>query len=103
MSRGRWRHPRHKTAGVYTIRMARVNITMPDDLYSQAKEARLNVSQLAQQAVAAELSRLAKIAALDRYLAELESEHGPTSDSERSDAKVWVDQILGPTNTQRSA
>ncbi len=85
------------------MRMARVNITMSDDLYSRAKQASLNVSQLAQQAVAAELSRLAKIAALDRYLAELESEHGPTSDSERADAEAWADQILGPSNTQRPA
>jgi len=85
------------------MRMARVNITMPDDLYNQARQASLNVSQLAQQAVAAELSRLAKIAALDRYLAELETEHGATTDSERADAKAWADQILGPSNTQRSA
>jgi len=90
-------------SNVYSMRMARVNITMPEDLYSQAKQAGLNVSQLAQQAIAVELARMAKVAALDRYLAELESELGPTSDAERADAKAWADQVLGQTRTRRSA
>ena len=85
------------------MRMARVNITMPDDLYRQAKQAGLNVSQLAQRAVAAELTRLAKIAQLDAYLAELESELGPTSDAERAEAKAWADRLFGSTPDQRSA
>ena len=85
------------------MRMARVNITMPDDLYRQAKQAGLNVSQLAQRAVAAELTRLAKIAQLDAYLAELESELGPTSDAERAEAKAWADGLFGSTPDQRSA
>ncbi len=51
--------------GVYAMRLARVNITMPDELYRQARQAGLNVSQLAQFAVAAELRRQAKIAELD--------------------------------------
>lgn len=38
------------------MRMARVNITMPDELHTQAKRAGLNISQVAQQAVAAELA-----------------------------------------------
>ncbi len=45
------------------MRLARVNITVQDDLYDQAKRAALNVSQLAQRAIASELARLAKIAA----------------------------------------
>ena len=85
------------------MRMARVNITIPDDLYRQAKQAGLNVSQLAQRAVAAELTRLAKIALLDAYLAELESELGPTSDAERAEAKAWADSLFGSTPDQRSA
>ncbi len=83
--------------------MARVNITMPDDLYLQAKDAGLNVSRLAQQAVAAELTRLAKITALDAYLAELEAELGPIGESERADAMVWADEVLGSTPGRRSA
>lgn len=85
------------------MRMARVNITLPDDLYRQARDAGLNISQLAQRAVGAELSRLAKIAELDAYLAEFEGELGPTSESERADAKKWADQLFGPGRRRRSA
>jgi post-segregation antitoxin (ccd killing protein) len=85
------------------MRMARVNITMPDDLYQEARRAGLNVSQLAQRAVAAELARLAKIADLDAYLAELESELGPTSEADRADAKAWADRALESSRPRRSA
>lgn len=85
------------------MRMPRVNITMPDDLYGQARQAGLNISQLAQRAVAAELSRLAKIAELDTYLAELEAELGPTTSSERADARAWADEVLGTPDRQGSA
>ena len=85
------------------MRMARVNITMPDELHVEAKRAGLNISQLAQLAVAAELTRLAKIAQLDAYLAELEAELGPTSDRERAEAKAWADRLLKPSKGRRSA
>ncbi|HSH61888.1 MAG TPA: type II toxin-antitoxin system CcdA family antitoxin [Acidimicrobiales bacterium] len=77
--------------------MARVNITMPNDLHTQAKQAGLNISQLAQRAVAAELDRLAKVADLDAYLAQLEAELGPVGDMERAEAKEWADRVLGAT------
>jgi post-segregation antitoxin (ccd killing protein) len=85
------------------MRMARVNITVPDDLYDQAKRAGLNVSQLAQRAIASELARLAKIAELDAYLAELDAELGPISDDERAKAETWAGTALGPTNRRRTA
>jgi post-segregation antitoxin (ccd killing protein) len=85
------------------MRMARVNITMPDDLYQQARQARLNISRLAQRAVADELARLAKVAELDAYLSELEASLGPTTDAERADAKAWADQALGQRRSTRSA
>ena len=40
------------------MRMARVKITMPDELYAEAKGAGLNISRLVQDAVRAELARL---------------------------------------------
>lgn len=89
--------------GVYSMRMARVNITMPDDLHAEAKRAGLNISQVAQQAVAAELTRLAKVAELDAYLAELDAELGPISDRDRADAKAWADKVLGADRSRRSA
>jgi hypothetical protein len=75
--------------------MARVNITVPDELYRLAKKAGLNVSQLAQRALNAELDRMAKIAELDAYLAAMEAELGPTSEAERADARAWADRLLG--------
>ena len=83
--------------------MARVNITMSDDLYGRARRAGLNVSQLAQSAVDAELDRLAKIALLDAYLAELDVELGPITETERADAETWAAKALGPSGTRRSA
>ena len=73
--------------------MARVNITVPDELLSSARTAGLNVSRLASSALAEELDRRAKIAQLDAYLAELEDELGPLSANELADAATWADQI----------
>jgi len=85
------------------MRMARVNITIPDELHEGARRAGLNVSQLAQRAVATELDRLAKIAALDSYLADLEAELGPTGEVERAEAEAWADQLLGPADRRSTA
>ncbi len=87
---------------VCDLRMARVSIMMPDELYRQAKSAGLNISQLAQGAVTAELTRLAKVAELDAYLAQLDAELGPTTESERSEASAWAEGLLGPGQGRRS-
>jgi len=77
---------------------------MPDDLYQRARKVGLNVSQLAQRAVAEELERLEKIAELDIYLARLEAELGPTTDAERTEAEEWADGVFdGPRRGSRSA
>lgn len=83
--------------------MTRVNITMPDELYHQARSTGLNISQLAQRAVAAELSRLTKIAELDAYLAELNAELGPTTEEERAEAATWAEGLLGTKHGRRTA
>jgi post-segregation antitoxin (ccd killing protein) len=88
---------------VYVVRMARVNISMPDDLQRRAQKAGLSVSRLAQQAVAAELERLRKIELLDEELARLEAELGPTSESERAEAADWADRVLGQNSQRRPA
>ena len=72
----------------------RVNITVPDELLSRARAAGLNVSRVASAALAEELDRLAKIAALDAYLSELDTELGPVSEQERASARDWADQAL---------
>lgn len=85
------------------MRMARVNISMPEDVYRRARRAGLNISQLAQRAVGAELDRLAKTAALDAYLAELEAELGPIGETERVEASTWADRVLGEDSRRHSA
>ena len=76
------------------MRMARVNITIPDELLEPARAAGLNVSRLASAAVAEELDRRAKIAALDAYLAQRHAELGPAPEGELKEAADWVDGIL---------
>jgi predicted transcriptional regulator len=85
------------------MRMARVNITVPDELLDLARAAGLNVSRVAAAALAEELDRLAKIAELDAYLADLEAELGPPSPQELEAARKWADQMLPaePTGTGR--
>ncbi len=88
---------------VYSMCMARANITMPDELFEQARAAGLNISRVAQDAVRAELARLGKVAELDAYLAELEARLGPPSEIERSEARAWADKVLSPASKKRSA
>lgn len=78
------------------MRMARVNITIPDDLLERAREAGLNISRAAAAGLIEELDRVAKIAELDAYLSVLESELGPVTDRERADATEWADRLDTP-------
>jgi|GEM_PF-6526634 len=59
--------------------MARRNISLPDDLDEQARRARLNVSALAQRAVADELDRRERMAKLDAWLDEMDVALGAPS------------------------
>jgi Post-segregation antitoxin CcdA len=74
--------------------MARVNITIPDDVLVHAKAAGLNVSRLATAAVRDELDRRAKIAALDTSLRELEAELGPVPEDQQRSARDWASHLL---------
>lgn len=76
--------------------MARVNITVPDELMQRARSAGLNVSRVSASALAEELDRRAKIAELDRYLRELDAEFGETSEDDRASAREWADRVLSP-------
>ncbi|MGH9127045.1 MAG: type II toxin-antitoxin system CcdA family antitoxin [Acidimicrobiales bacterium] len=70
--------------------MARRNISLPDALDEQARSARLNVSALAQRAVADELDRLARMSQLDAWLDELDGKDGPPSSVEIAEAEAWA-------------
>jgi Arc/MetJ family transcription regulator len=82
---------------VYSMRMPRVNITVPDEVIAQAREAGLNVSRVATKALIEELDRRSKTQALDTYLAKLEAELGPIGPEEAAEAATWVDTVLSPT------
>lgn len=75
--------------------MARVNITVADDVLDRARAAGLNVSRVATAALCEALDRRAKAAALDDYLQQLELEVGPISDDERAAAAHWADGAVG--------
>ena len=77
------------------MRMARVNITIPDELLEQARAEGLNVSRVAAGALAEELTRRSKLAQFDRYLAELEAELGPADPRALAEAREWADRVLG--------
>lgn len=83
--------------------MARANISLPDEIYRRAKEAGLNISQLARRAITQELSDRAKIAGAYDYLAELEREMGPPTDDELAGARAWADDVYGPRQHRASA
>jgi post-segregation antitoxin (ccd killing protein) len=76
------------------MRMARVNITVPDEIMHAARAAGLNVSRLASVALAEELDRQQKVAALDAYLADLQTALGPIGVDEAASAERWVDSVL---------
>jgi len=83
--------------------MARVNITVPDDLLGRARAAGLNVSRLSAAALSQELERRAKIAALDSHLRELERELGPVPRDEQVAAREWADRVLDDAGQARPA
>ena len=87
--------------GVYSMRMSRVNITVPDDVAAQARVAGLNVSRVATAALVEELDRRAKTKALDAYLAQLENELGPIPIDEHTAAVAWADRVLAPASPSR--
>ena len=62
--------------GVYSRRMPRMQVYLPDDLYRAVKEQGLPASDLLQQAVRAELRRQELLAETDRYLDELAAKVG---------------------------
>jgi hypothetical protein len=77
------------------MRMARVNITVPDEVLQRARDAGLNVSRVATTALLEELDRRAKLRALDDYLRELELELGPVSADDEAAARTWATRAFG--------
>lgn len=82
--------------------MARRNISLPDDLDDRARRAKLNVSALAQRAVAQELDRQSRMAQLDAWLDELDAAHGVPSAKAIAEAREWLtDPKVQPREASR--
>jgi hypothetical protein len=81
--------------------MARVNVSIPDELHRRAKEAGLNVSKLTRDAILQELDRRAKIAAMEEYLDELEGELGPISPEDQARADAYLRRMMGAADEDR--
>ncbi|MBW0115935.1 type II toxin-antitoxin system CcdA family antitoxin [Pseudonocardia abyssalis] len=82
--------------------MARVNITIPDELLARARAAGLNVSAAAAAGLTDELVRMEKNAELDRWLAEMEAEQGPSTPEEIAEADARIDRafVVGGTRAE---
>lgn len=61
------------------------------------------MSRLAAAALAEELDRRAKTAALDAYLAELESDLGPVPRADMEAAAAWADRLTSRPAAKRTA
>jgi post-segregation antitoxin (ccd killing protein) len=80
---------------MHSVRIARVNIKVPDELLAHAKAAGLNISGVAASALSAELDRRAKITALEALLREFDADLGPVTDDEAREAREWADGVQG--------
>jgi Post-segregation antitoxin CcdA len=90
-------------ASVYAMRMARVNISVSDELLKHARAAGLNISRLAATALAEELDRRAKLTELDSLLAGLDAEFGPIPAHEAEEARAWADRALSAPGSASTA
>ena len=88
---------------MYSVCMARRNISLPDDLDEQARRARLNVSALAQRAVADELDRRQRMAALEAWLDDLDAANGPPSAKAQAKAEAWLDSVTSVQPSRKVA
>ena len=89
---------------MYRVRMARVNITIPDEIHARARAAGINVSRVAAAALADELDRRDRVAALDELLEQMAAENGAPSDEEMAEARAWARGIRSSTEeASRSA
>lgn len=73
--------------------MPRIQTYLPDDLYEQVKQRGLPASELLQEAVRAELRRLALLDESDDYLADLAAEVGEPTPDEKARAEAIARRI----------
>ncbi len=70
--------------------MPRIQIYLPDDLYAEVKRRKLRASELAQQALSAEIRRQDLIEAANEWLAEEIAEKGEPS----AEDLAWAEEFV---------
>ena len=75
------------------MRMPRIQVYRPDDLYEAVKGRGLPASELLQRAVRVELKRLELLEAADGYLAELLAEVGEPTAEQVTEAHALADRL----------
>jgi len=75
------------------MRMARIQLYLPDDLYELVKASGIAASELFQKAVRAELKRRQLLSETDGYLKKLVREVGAPTRSERARADALVKRL----------
>lgn len=83
------------------MRMARVNVYLPDKLFKRAKHAKLSVSELSQRAIREELLRRERMQALEEFVGALEDEQGPATPDESAAAETWAAEVLAAAQQAR--
>lgn len=84
------------------MRMPRVQVYLPDDLYEELKARGLPASELLQVAVRAEVERQNALDETQRYLEELESEVGAPSRRAVTQAEAIARRIRSRATQQAS-
>mgnify|MGYP001131453018 CR=1 FL=1 len=89
---------RHDTGSdAHVVRMARVNITVPDDLLASARGHGLNISEITRLGLETQLRRIENADGLAQLQAEMEADLGPPSPEDLAEAEAWRHGRSAPT------
>lgn len=72
------------------MRMPRISVYLPEDLYRDAKAQKMPVSEMLQDAIRAESKRLA----FDEWYADVIRRHGPPTPEQEAAAEEWARPII---------
>ena len=70
--------------------MPRIQVYLPEDLYKEAKEQKLPVSEMLQEAIRAQ----SKARAFDDWYEKSVRDHGPPTQEEEAEAEEWAKPII---------